>query len=295
MKLSKRLLVCDLRVYIPRPRKRRFVPRLRAWKLRDPATAAKFHGAFRAKVVTEHGGTPSVEAAWSNLKTPLLEAATEVCGLSCNHQWKKETWWWNDRVESAVAEKRARFKAYNALRKQGNTSAAMKARSEYHAAKRFAKREVWRAKSEAEAETFKDIDPHGAAIYRIARQMDRTNQDIVGEKCVKNDAGELTLTDADKMKAWVEHYSRLLNIEFEWPSDLLPDVAPTAGPPPPVTAESIRAALGKMKSGKAPGPSGITAEMLKASGEEGIELIRQLGELVFGGKLSPVSGKRVSS
>ena len=142
-----RLLVCDLRVYIPRPRKRRFVPRLRAWKLRDPATAAKFHGAFRAKVVTEHGGTPSVEAAWSNLKTPLLEAATEVCGLSCNHQWKKETWWWNDRVESAVAEKRARFKAYNALRKQGNTSAAMKARSEYHAAKRFAKRAVWHAKN----------------------------------------------------------------------------------------------------------------------------------------------------
>ena len=36
-----------------------------------------------------------------------------------------------------------------------------------------------------------------------------------------------------------------------------------------------------MKDGKAAGSSGIIAEMLKASGEEGIELIRQLGEAVF--------------
>merc|ERR1712082_168724 len=99
--------------------------------------------------------------------------------------------------------------------------------------------------------------------------------------------GELTLTDADKMNAWVEHYSRLLNVEFEWPRELLPDVAPTAGPPPPVTTETIRAALGKMKGGKAPGPSGITAEMLKASGDEGIELIRQLAKMVFGGEAIP--------
>ena len=131
------------------------------------------------------------------------------------------------------------------------------------------------------------MDPKGNDIYRFTRQMDRTNQAIVGEKCVRNDAGELTLTDADKMKGWVEHYSRLLNVEFEWPRELLPDAAPIAGPPPPVTAEKVQKALGKMKTGKAAGPSGITAEMLKASGPEGVELIRQLGELVFGGEPIP--------
>ena len=36
-----------------------------------------------------------------------------------------------------------------------------------------------------------------------------------------------------------------------------------------------------MKSGKAAGPTGIIAEMLKASGEVGIELLRQLGDVVF--------------
>ena len=33
---------------------------------------------------------------------PLLETASEVCGLSKKHQWKRETWWWDDKVEEAV-------------------------------------------------------------------------------------------------------------------------------------------------------------------------------------------------
>ena len=37
--------------------------------------------------------------------------------------------------------------------------------------------------------------------------MDKTNQDVVGEKCMKNDAGELSLSDDQKMKSWVQYYS----------------------------------------------------------------------------------------
>ena len=39
-----------------------------------------------------------VESAWSKLKGLLLNAAMEVCGLSKNHQWESETWWWNEQV-----------------------------------------------------------------------------------------------------------------------------------------------------------------------------------------------------
>ena len=67
----------------------------------------------------------------------------------------------------------------------------------------------------------------------------------------------------------------------EWPSDSLPEVAPVAGPPPGMSKELVRKALSRMKSGKAAGPSGDLAEMLKAAGEEGIELTRDLVEEVF--------------
>ena len=45
------LLVCDLTIHIPHPKKRKFTPRLKSWKLRDPAVASKFHDVFRAKVL----------------------------------------------------------------------------------------------------------------------------------------------------------------------------------------------------------------------------------------------------
>ena len=51
--------------------------------------------------------------------------------------------------------------------------------------------------------------------------MRRDNQDVMGEKPVKNDAGQLSLAEESKKEAWKEHYERLLNVEFPWnPEDL---------------------------------------------------------------------------
>ena len=41
------------------------------------------------------------------------------------------------------------------------------------------------------------------------------------------------------MKAWIENYAGMFNVEFEWPIDLLPEVALVEGPPPPVTVVLI--------------------------------------------------------
>ena len=58
--------------------------------------------------------------AWPKLKGPLLDAATKVCGLSKNHQWRSESWCWNEKVKEAVQDKHAWFKVYNTLKKEGN-------------------------------------------------------------------------------------------------------------------------------------------------------------------------------
>ena len=63
---------------------------------------------------------------------------------------------------------------------------------------------------------------------------------------IKNRELPVSLND-EKMKTWVEHYARLLQVEFEWPSDLLPEAAPVEGPVPPVTMDIICKALHKMK------------------------------------------------
>ena len=87
------------------------------------------------------------------------------------------------------------------------------------------------------------------------RQTDELHQDGVVENCVCNDVDELVLTDENKMKEWAERYATLLNIEFEWPSNALFEVPPTASPSPSVSTTLIHKAFSKMKCDKAAIPS----------------------------------------
>ena len=286
-----RLLVCDFTVphinYTAK--KRKFTPRLRVWKLREAETAKRFQETFAAKVAsaTNAADEPSilsqVEETWARLKGPLLEAASEVCGTTKNHQWRPETWWWDERVRETVDEKRLRFMTFNSLKNKGlaNSTEGKAAHQAYQEAKRASKRVVWQAKSDAERKEFADVAPNGDGVFRLAKQIDRRNQDVEGESCIRNDSGELALSDEDKLKAWNEHYARLFNVEFDWPSAELPEVAPVAGPRPDVPMALIQKCLSKAKSGKAAGPTGLVVEMIKAAGDEGVLLVKQLTDDVF--------------
>ena len=91
----------------------------------------------------------------------------------------------------------------------------------------------------------------------------------------------LSLDEESKKEAWKEHYERLLNVEFPWnPEDLLEESS-VEGPSEPINLEMITKAITKMASGKAAGPSGIVAEMLKPVGEAGAEEVRDLVEIII--------------
>ena len=171
-------------------------------------------------------------------------------------------------MEEAVREKRRCFKLWKA----GGSRAA------YNTAKRTSNRTVHQARSEAEKVALQKIDPRSGDVYLLAKQMRRDNQDVIGEKPVKNDAGQLSLDEKAKKEAWREHYERLLNVEFPWNAEDLSEESPVEGPSGPNTLEMITKAISKMASGKAAGLSGIVAEMLKPVGEAGAVEVRDLIE-----------------
>ena len=59
-----------------------------------------------------------------------------------------------------------------------------------------------------------------------------------------------TIVDS-KQKAWLEHYQRLLNAEFDWDPSHLSDESPVEGPPIPITIDMVKKAISQMKAGKA--------------------------------------------
>ena len=100
---------------------------------------------------------------------------------------------------------------------------------------------------------------------------------VTGDKPVKNDAGEMSMSE----KAWLEHYQRLLNTEFDWDPDHLSYQPPVEGPPIPITIDTVKKAISQMKAGKALGPSGIVVEMIRAAGDMGASMIRGLAVAII--------------
>ena len=101
-------------------------------------------------------------------------------------------------------------------------------------------------------------------LFRIAKQLVRSNKDVVGSGSVKDREGNIAVDDSRIKQVWKEYFEKLLNEEFEWNKDLLEDASPTSGPAERITEDEVRAAVAKTKVGKAAGPTGLVSEMLTA-------------------------------
>ena len=98
---------------------------------------------------------------------------------------------------------------------------------------------------------------------------------------MKNDAGEMSISDDSKRKAWLEHYQRFLNAEFDRYPNHLSDESPVEGPPIPINIDMVKKAFSQMKAGKAPGLSGIVVEMNRAAGDMGASMICDLAAAII--------------
>ncbi|XP_048587465.1 uncharacterized protein LOC125570198 [Nematostella vectensis] len=173
-------------------------------------------------------------------------------------------------VSSVIDEKRRLWKVW----KKGGS------KQEYLTSKRTAKSIVRAAKRKAEASKFASVEKDDKDVFRIAKQMKKECKDVVGECCVKDDQGHISLTDDAKKNAWREYYNHLLNVEFSWSHEDLPPAYPVEGPPILVTSEMVAMAVCKMKQGKAAGPCGVVAEMVKASDEVSIPILASLSNAI---------------
>ena len=175
-------------------------------------------------------------------------------------------------MEKAITAKRKAFKAWKA---------GKGTRASYDAAKRNARHAVHHAHQEADKKVYENIEPKSSEVCCLANQFRRENTDVVGDKPVKNDAGEMSMSKDSKQKAWLEHFQRLLNIEFDWDPDHLSYQPPVEGPPISITIDMVKKAISQMKAGKALGPSGIVVEMIRAAGDMGASMIRDLAAAII--------------
>ncbi|MBJ5570582.1 hypothetical protein JGG62_24590 [Salmonella enterica subsp. enterica serovar Typhimurium] len=108
--------------------------------------------------------------------------------------------------------------------------------------------------------------------------MARERQDVVNMSCLR-DLTRNVIIRSDKIKdTWKSYMEQLLNVENAWDKDV--SSGKVEGPSRIKQAE-VEKAIGRMKKGKAAGPTGVVTEMLKASQEVGVQWLTDLSNRII--------------
>ncbi|GJM99391.1 hypothetical protein PR202_ga16484 [Eleusine coracana subsp. coracana] len=124
---------------------------------------------------------------WLKMATCVRKVASEVFGVSRGgKQEAKDTWWWNDKVQRAIKEKKECFKRLHLDKSATNIEG-------YKIAKRAAKRAVSVAKGQAYDNLYQRLGTKEGEkdIYRMARIRERKTRDINQIKCIKDGVDRL--------------------------------------------------------------------------------------------------------
>ena len=110
----------------------------------------------------------------------------------------------------------------------------------------------------------------------MAKQMVKERQVITGLNCIKGESGKVIVDDKGIKDSWKEYMEKLMNEENEWDHKISAEVNVKEGPADCIRMAEVRAALKKMKRHKAPGLSGLVAEMIHTTGDIGTQWILDL-------------------
>ncbi len=269
-----RMVRADLIVTNMKRQKRKGIRRIKIWKLKNEHLREDFETKLSEKMELSGG-------SWKELEENLSKTGEEVCGLTSGKRGReRETWWWNVEVQQAIKEKKITFKKWQRTRCEID-------RNIYLEKKREVKRQVAASKRRAWEEWSRDLNTSEGKnkMFRIAKQMKKDKKDVQGINYIKDENGAIKIEEAEVRDRWKRYFEELLNDENE---NVIEEVSVVEGPIEDVTEEEVKRAVKGMKNGKAPGPSGVTADMFKSAGRTGVkELLRVFRRIVAEGE-SPV-------
>ena len=111
------------------------------------------------------------------------------------------------------------------------------------------------------------MDYQKGDVFKIAKRLVNTNQDIIGEQCVRN-CDVLAVSDEDKEIAWKSYQEKPLNTEIVWDRKMFPQANTVSGVPRLIEKDIVRESTSKAKYGKVARPSGLVPEMVRRSKQE---------------------------
>jgi hypothetical protein len=120
---------------------------------------------------------------WMRMITCIRKVASEEFGVTKGGKREaKETWWWNEKVQKAIKEKKEYFRCMHLYRSADNVEW-------YKVAKKTAKRAVSEVRGRMYDRLYQRLSMKEGEkdIYRMAKSRERNTRDIIQVKCIKDE------------------------------------------------------------------------------------------------------------
>lgn len=212
----------------------------------------------------------TVNECWMEMADCIRSVAQEVFGKSKGKgRIDKETWWWDDKVQAVLKEKKNAFKEWQSVDENDKDLKGTK-RVNYNECKKRAKKVVAIARATEQNKLYDSLDrPEGQKhLYRIAKSREKNARDVTQIKCIKDNDGRVLTNDEEIKGRWKAYFEKLMNEENDW-SGMLRNEPVNIGVVKEVSVEEVKIDVQTMKNGRATGPDGIPVEvwkLLKADG-----------------------------
>ena len=186
----------------------------------------------------------------------------EVCGATKGNNQKRfnETWWFNEEVRYAIKTKKEAYRKWQ-------KSLADEDKENYRISRQEAKRVVAIAKNVALQEIWsgKSNQEKLQKMFRLAKNRKKEKRDITGAACVRDEDGQMLVDSKKVCYRWETYFKELLNEKSGTTNiDNIPKIE---GPIQAITEDEVKEAVKSLKNKKAPGPTGLSADIIKAAGQ----------------------------
>ena len=254
-----RLVRADFMLKDWKKKKWRGARKIKIWKLKNPDVRQEFHEEVLAQAANFDG-------TWEMVESVMIRAGEKSCGRTKGGRGReRESWWWNDEVESVIKEKKAAYKIW-----QRSLLHIDKLR--YRQINNRAKKVVAKAKESAWEAWSEDLFSAAGQnkMFKMAKQMRKDQKDVLGTNFIRSVDGDVAVDPKKVQDRWRGYFEDLLNSENP---NVLEDTPAVLGPIEEVSVQEVSLALRCMKSGKAAGPSEVTSEMFVIAGDQGSEML----------------------
>ncbi|KAL5158405.1 Craniofacial development protein 2 [Glycine soja] len=283
-----RVLVMDVRIRDRAKRRSPLVaPRIKWWHLKGEK-----QGIFQQKIWEGWCGQSqgSANDMWNKMSQEIIKVAKETLGESRGFGPRgKESWWWNENVQSKVRVKKECFKEWSRCRN-----------SETWDKYKIARNETKKAVSEARAQAFDGLyqalgtRDGERSIYRLAKGRERKTRDLDQAKCVKDEEGKVLVHEKDIKERWKVYFHNLFNDGYGYDSSSLDTREEDRNYKyyRRIQKQEVKEALKKMSNGKAVGRDNIPIEVWKTLGDRGLEWLTELFNEIMRSKRMPEEWRR---